>query len=86
MQKTLVIRFGILSPSIADQLKEQGFDYSVKTVESIQSDKDCLSQLYISGVVNDKEYTNIKVKIFTRLRSHICRKNNLSTNAATSIH
>ena len=80
MKETLIISLGIMTDTIAKQLDGQGFKYNRKKVEEFEEWRDSLNQLYITGLVNDKELSSVKRKIFTRIKAHVVQQNKKNIN------
>lgn len=75
--KTISIGFGALAPTIAQQLKTQGFKYSTDTVKQFEKLRECITHLLFSDLLNDKMHDKIKQKLFTQIRRHVMQKNKL---------
>lgn len=77
MEKTLGMHFGMLSNSIAKQLKDQGFRYYSKNVKEFQRDLDAILRLWIDGYIPDKLKIKYTERLFKTIEKHVMDVNKL---------
>lgn len=75
--KQFTIGFGALVPSIAMQLKKQGFVYDKEKVKHFEKLRDCIIHLKFNDLINHKARENATKKLFTKIRQHVMIKNKL---------
>lgn len=75
--KQFKIGFGALVPSIAKQLKEQGFKFDAKEAKHFEKLRESIIYLMFSDLINDKAREKATKKLFTKIRQHVMKKNKL---------
>ena len=75
--KQFSIGFGALTPSIAKQLKEQGYKYDSEEVKHFEKLKESITYLMFSDILNDASIRKAQQKLFTKIRQHVMKKNKL---------
>jgi len=75
--KQFRIGFGALVPSIAKQLNEQGFKFDPDEVKHFEKLRESITYLQFSDLINDKARENAVKKLFSKIREHVMKKNNL---------
>lgn len=75
--KQLTIGFGALVPTIAKQLKKQGFKYDLEKVKHFEKLRECIVYLQFNDLMNDKAKERATKKLFTKIRQHVMQKNKL---------
>ena len=76
--KTFTIGFGALVPTIAKQLKQQGFKYDTETVKHFEKLRESITYLMFADLLNYKAKENATKKLFTKIRQHVMKQNKLS--------
>ena len=76
--KQFRIGFGALVPTIAKQLKEQGFKFDIEVVRHFEKLRESITYLQFSDLINDKSRERATQKLFTKIRQHVMKKNKLS--------
>lgn len=74
---TIGIRFGALGPSIADQLKEQGFKYAPEKVKQFENLRHCITTLMFADILNDSAKDKAFNKLFTQIKRHVKMNNKI---------
>lgn len=74
------IGFGALSPTIAEQLKAQGFKYSEKEAKYFETLRVSITHLMFGDILPDSTLEKARKKLFTKIRQHVVRKNKNSNN------
>lgn len=71
------IGFGILRPSIVQQLDEQGFNYDIERVDRFESDRKAINQLRFADVLIDSHADKCFGKLLKKIRVHLesCEQN-----------
>lgn len=77
MERHLRIAFGAISPSLAEQLEIEGFDFNTETVEHLQKDLDAINRLRIRSVITGSESTKAYTRLNKAIITHIREQNNL---------
>ena len=63
----IAIRFGAVSPPLAEQLDEQGILYDKQACERWQKWQNSIALLYVSGLLTDGEKTKAHQRLFKRI-------------------
>lgn len=71
------ISFGIISPTLSEQLTKQGFKFDVKKIKAFESQREAFSVLRMSGLLTDSMADKITVKLYNNIRKHVCAVNKL---------
>lgn len=71
MDKKVNLRFGAMSPDIADQLKSQGLNFDKKEVALLQRRADAIALLRLGDLLPDSIHQKILQKLFKQIQSHI---------------
>ena len=77
--KQLGIGFGALSPTIAVQLKKQGFKYNPEKVKEFQKLREYITYLMFADILNHSECDKATKKLFSKIRQHVAQQNKLKT-------
>ena len=75
--KQLRISFGVLSPSLASQLKEQAFKFDKEEVKHFDTLRESINYLTISDLITDTVRAKATQKLFNRIRLHVMKLNKL---------
>lgn len=75
--KTIGIAFGMLFPTIAVQLKQQGFLFDAKRAKEFERFRSCIIDLQLGDILNDAAVDKAQQKLFKEIRAHVVRKNKL---------
>lgn len=74
----IAIRFGGLAPSIADQLKEQGFTFANEKAQQFQQLRECITRLMFADILNESQKDKAFSKLFNQIKKHIRGNNKTS--------
>jgi hypothetical protein len=74
-QTQIKIAFGVMTPTLATQLKQQGFKYDGEKVRYMEKLRECTMHLKFAGLISDKQDAAIRKKLFTKIKSHVNSKN-----------
>ncbi len=83
--KQLTIGFGALMPTIAKQLKKQGFEYDVEQAKLFEKLKESLIYLQFNDLINDQAREKAYQKLATKIRQHVMKKNKLKAGPKSSV-
>lgn len=73
--KQFTIGFGALVPSIAKQLKKQGFKFDAEKAKHFEKLRESITYLMFADLINDKAKENAYKKLFTKITQHVKQKN-----------
>lgn len=65
------IAYGVMSPKISQQLKEQGLSFDKLKVDNIEKLRDAFNRIRISGLLTPKEADNVNKKLHDKLIKHL---------------
>ena len=71
------ISFGCLADPIEKQLIDAGYKFSPASVNEFERIKDAIHTLQFGGIITDSIVDKAFKKLFTKIQSHVCKKNNL---------
>lgn len=77
MDKKIGIGFGILSPSFAEQLKQQHFKFDHKKIKHFQKCNEYVTYLKFAGILMDSLAKKAQDRIFKKIVTHIRQENKL---------
>jgi len=72
---TFGIRFGLLSPKIAKQIKEQGLKYNGDDVEEFERMRDAIFTLGFGGLIIDSQEKKLWIKLYNKILRHVGKVN-----------
>ncbi len=76
--KKIGLSFGVLSPSLRKQLKEQGFKYDSEIIRNFEQELDAVNRLrFGSGLLTDSMVDKIIPKLYKKIITHVAKKNKL---------
>lgn len=75
MEKELKIGFGVLLPTISQQLKKQNFKFDKEKAKHFEKLRFSINYLVFSDLLNDKERDNITKKLFSKIKTHVILMN-----------
>lgn len=75
--KQLRIGFGALVPSIAKQLKAQGFEFDAKEAKHFEKLRESITYLGFADLINESARKKATQKLFTKVQQHVMKKNKL---------
>jgi len=75
MSKQLEIHFGFFSPTIAQQLRKQGFRYTTEKVKIFQRNSTMIGQLSLADLVTDAEKKRMRDRLYNRIKRHVLQMN-----------
>ncbi len=75
MNKELAIHLGLLAPTIAQQLRKQGFRYSLDKARTFQRNSTMISEMWLADLVTDAEKTRMHERLFRKIRRHVVQMN-----------
>ncbi len=73
----LRIGFGALVPSIAKQLRNQGYKFNSEEVKHFEKLKQSITYLQFADLINDKAREKAIKKLYTKIRSHVLKQNKM---------
>jgi hypothetical protein len=71
---TLKLRFGAMSPTIKQQLKEQGYKMDATDCVHFQKDAEAITRLRIRGMLNDSQCKSAHDKLFKNITKSLTNK------------
>jgi len=77
-KKQIRIGFGALVPTIAKQLKEQGFKFDAKKVKHFEKLRESITYLAFADLITENHRDRATQKLFNKIKSHVVLKNKLS--------
>ena len=77
--KEIGIRFGVLSPPIAEQLTEQGFTFDANKIATFEAHRDRLTHLRFADLLSDSVYDKVLQKLFAKIKNHVQDYSKLTT-------
>lgn len=75
MSKQLEIRLGFFAPSIAQQLRKQGFRYDTKKARLFQRYSTSIGELALGDIVSDAEKERMRTRLFNQIKRHVVQMN-----------
>lgn len=75
LPETFGIRFGILNPSIAKQIKAHGLKYDALEVDNFQRMRDAIHTLSFGGLLVDSQIDKLTVKLYNKILRHVGKVN-----------
>lgn len=76
------IGFNPLLPSVAEQLKKQGFKYSDDEATEFEYARNAIFNLSIMGLLTDKQEAQIKAKLFSQIIRHVKKQSGIKSKIA----
>lgn len=70
------IRFGILAPSIGNQIKQQGLKYNTSKVKQFEHCRDAINTLNYDNLLVDTQTQKLFVKLYNKILRHVAKQNN----------
>lgn len=70
-QETIGIHFGALSPSVWEQLSEQGFTADEKDLKHWDQDAQAITRLHLRGMLTDSQKQAAQKKLFNRIKKGV---------------
>ena len=67
----LEIEFGVLAPSIKEQLRKSGFSFKPKTVEFFDRRSQAITALLLGDIISQKQANKMRDKLFTQIAEHV---------------
>lgn len=75
LPSTFGIRFGVLNPTIAKQIKAQGLKYDPKKASEFEGIRDALHTLHFGGMIIDSQLKKMDIKLYNKILRHVGAKN-----------
>lgn len=72
---TLEIHLGFFAPTIAQQLRKQGFRYNPKKVRLFQRYSMSIGELALGDIINDAQKKKMRDRLFTQIKRHVMQMN-----------
>lgn len=69
------IRFGLLNPSIAKQLKAQGMKYDQPKAAEFERLRKAIYDLLLGGLIVESQCDKLLLKLYNKILRHIGKKN-----------
>ncbi len=79
--KKIGLSFGVLSPPLSKQLKEQGFKYDKEKVAVFEREATAINQLrFGSNLLTDSMVGKIVPKLYKKILQHVVKVNKLKVH------
>ncbi len=79
--KQIGLGFGVLSPTISEQLKKQGFKFDKEKIKHFQEEANAINTLrFGSGLLTDSMVNKIVPKLYKKVVAHVAKQNKLTIN------
>lgn len=75
LPETFGIRFGILNPKIAVQIKSQGLKYDRKEVAGFERSRDAIYSLLFGGIIVESQFDKMLIKLYNKILRHVGKAN-----------
>ena len=75
MNKEISIHMGFFAPTIAQQLRKQGFRYTPEKVKLFQKYSTSIGELALGDLLTDNEKRRLREKLFTQIKRHVVQMN-----------
>lgn len=73
--KEFGIAFGLLSPTIGEQIKKQGLNCTAKKAKHFEELRQCIIKLYFGELISDSDESKLRMKLFSKIKSHLRKSN-----------
>lgn len=77
MNKELSIHLSAFAPSIAQQLRKQGFRYTPEKAKKFERLSKNIIGLYLNNIVKDAEKKKMNDRLFAQIKRHVAQMNRL---------
>ncbi len=75
MSDTINIHLGFFAPTIAAQLREQGFRYDPDKAKLFQKYSTYIGELALGDIINDVQKKKMLDRLFTQIKRHVVQMN-----------
>lgn len=76
LPETFEVRFGILNPSIAKQIKAQKLKYDRGAVDKFEIIRYAIHRLAFNGMLADSQIDKLFMKLYNKILRHVGKENN----------
>lgn len=70
-EQILKIRLGAMSPSVKEQVEEQGFKIDATDSVHLQKDSEAITRLIIRGLITDSQAKQARDKLFKKIQKSL---------------
>lgn len=85
LPETFGIRFGILNPTIAKQIKAQGLKYSGDAVTDFERVRDAIHTLQFQSMLVDSQIDKLFIKLYNKILRHVGKVNKCNVRPIKTI-
>lgn len=78
------IRFGILNPSIAKQIKAQGLKFDIEKAKEFDRMRNAIYDLSFGGLLVDSQIDKLFVKLYNKILRHVGTTNKCNVKPLTN--
>lgn len=75
MEKQLNIGFGVMAPTLGNQLREQGFKFNKEEIAKLQEHADRIIHLKMASLLTDNESKKVRDRLFKKISTHVKAQN-----------
>jgi len=75
--RTLGIVFSAMAPTVAAQLKKQGYKYEKETVKYFDKESEAITRLRLSRLITDDMAAQANAKLYKNIQAHVIKINKL---------
>lgn len=83
LPETFGLRFGLIAPSFAKQIKAQGLKYDPAKVSRFEKCRDGIMHLLFNSIITDSQQEKLQLKLYNKILIHVGKENNCSVKIVT---
>lgn len=75
MSNTIEIHLGFFAPTIATQLRKQGFKFSPDKARRFQKYSTYIGELNLGDIITDAQKDKMRARLFAQIKRHVAEMN-----------